>query len=624
MMRYGMAIAALALMAADAFAQGAKDSFTLPSASRAQSIPDAPAHVTVRVDTAGVLALDNADLIDRLKKAGVPARLRARHRSLSLEELGSKLKVARERFEALAAQAKFPAREERAGDRWWSRLQIRFEFDGRLEFGRFAWVRTIAARERLLDGWIVVQSPDGDAPRGVRSDCAEYVREIMDLEAYRNGIQAALYMRPDKSGAKKYSFCGNTTKDLAELAATVADAVGSVPAETLAHTDIIIVGGTEDSMQDYLACADCLPAASPLRVNFRPSWMPWRRDLQAKPLPKPKLYLMSTADVENAELLAERARRRVGKFAQRRPLMGTPMARAAEWIVAQQAKAKRGNDVGTTSLTVFALSGAPSVHRDLPGFEKDLARAVASLLAAQTEEGGFRDAGAKYNVSPRSSALAVAALAHVLRRKPDDTLRARVQKAVTFLQADRKTNKRWRSQGVERTGWYLLALHAAHKAGVEVDLEAVARTRAWLFRQADALEKGEGGPVYDGPQMRLQRAALIVLAQLWSGEKFDDAPALVHKSLKFVYANPPSREFDMHGWYLGALAAFWAPGDMPKKWMSAIGNLKYDQETLGVLAGSWDSVGKETSGAGRVYATALTSLVMQIYYRMDDTPGAPK
>ena len=69
-------------------------------------------------------------------------------------------------------------------------------------------------------------------------------------------------------------------------------------------------------------------------------------------------------------------------------------------------------------------------------------------------------------------------------------------------------------------------------------------------------------------------------------------------------------------WYYGTYALFQAGGQRWRRWNLAMQDaLLPHQRDAGCARGSWDAIGEWCLVGGRVYATALNALTLEIYYR---------
>jgi hypothetical protein len=96
-----------------------------------------------------------------------------------------------------------------------------------------------------------------------------------------------------------------------------------------------------------------------------------------------------------------------------------------------------------------------------------------------------------------------------------------------------------------------------------------------------------------------------------------DEPRM-RESVAYVLDHPPDweREPNTYYWYYATLALFHHQGEPWERWNEAlIEQLIENQHRTGQSSGSWDPVGEWARVGGRVYQTALCTLMLEVYYR---------
>jgi hypothetical protein len=79
---------------------------------------------------------------------------------------------------------------------------------------------------------------------------------------------------------------------------------------------------------------------------------------------------------------------------------------------------------------------------------------------------------------------------------------------------------------------------------------------------------------------------------------------------------PGQEETNLYYWYYGTLAMYQLQGDHWELWNKALQkSLLRTQRSDGDLAGSWDPDPVWGAYGGRVYATAMSALCLEVYYR---------
>jgi hypothetical protein len=89
-------------------------------------------------------------------------------------------------------------------------------------------------------------------------------------------------------------------------------------------------------------------------------------------------------------------------------------------------------------------------------------------------------------------------------------------------------------------------------------------------------------------------------------------------SVAYILRHPPDWEDEVNTyyWYYATLALFHHQGPAWREWNDAIEEELLDHQVQsGPAAGSWDPVGLWAPVGGRVYQTALCTLMLEVYYR---------
>jgi hypothetical protein len=218
------------------------------------------------------------------------------------------------------------------------------------------------------------------------------------------------------------------------------------------------------------------------------------------------------------------------------------------------------------------------------------------------------------------------------------------QRAVDFLRVAQNPGLGWKYEprsgrnDTSVTGWVVMALKAAKTAGLNVDQSMFDGAINWFDRVTDSSGKagymrpGDDGSVIRGVNEHYAKlptmTAAAVLCRIFCGQSRRDPKIL--KGVDILMANlpewnkPRNTKVDFYYWYYGSYAMFQYGGQNWHKWNAAMKKALLNNQRVGGCAdGSWDPVGKWGMVGGRVYAMALNSLTLEIYYRYARaTPGA--
>ena len=136
-------------------------------------------------------------------------------------------------------------------------------------------------------------------------------------------------------------------------------------------------------------------------------------------------------------------------------------------------------------------------------------------------------------------------------------------------------------------------------------------------------DKKTKAPAYT-PPVKNSTTAVAMTARVFMGAERSDpylirGAGLLSETLPSWNAEDKVK-MDYYYWYYGTLAMFQVGGDYWTTWNDKLKNtLVNNQETQGCKTGSWPSEDywSQKHKAGRIYATTLNILSLEIYYRYD-------
>ncbi|MGE0708112.1 MAG: prenyltransferase/squalene oxidase repeat-containing protein [Planctomycetota bacterium] len=291
-----------------------------------------------------------------------------------------------------------------------------------------------------------------------------------------------------------------------------------------------------------------------------------------------------------------------------------------------------GVDPGLTALSVLAFTGYGITHRH-GEFKLTVEKARRWLCRLQRDDGSIGYAEGGQHAGMYNHAIATMALAELFGTTRDFTLRRPVQRAVDFCLKAQNPNLGWRyrvrsgANDTSVTGWMVLALKAARVAGIEVSDEVFAGAKRWFDRATNSAgEAGYTGP--DGSSAVLPEndgkfegvptmTAVAVVCRIFTGERTTSES--VRKGARQLATALPAwqtRRTNFYYWYYGTYAMYQVDGRAWKDWERAmLSALVPHQRNGGCEHGSWDPVGEWCAAGGRVYATAINALTLEIHYR---------
>ena len=179
-------------------------------------------------------------------------------------------------------------------------------------------------------------------------------------------------------------------------------------------------------------------------------------------------------------------------------------------------------------------------------------------------------------------------------------------------------------------------------AGLDVDKGSFDGALDWVDKMTD-LEFGKTGYQQRGGSCARTTAmqdkfpannsesltAVGVLTRIFCGRTFKDDPMILKGADLMLRQLPRWDEtagtIDFYYWYYGTLAMYQVGGDHWKRWSEALETsvLKHQRlEKDRCELGSWDAVDPWSPEGGRVYATTLNCLSMEIHKRYAKVFGA--
>ncbi len=326
-------------------------------------------------------------------------------------------------------------------------------------------------------------------------------------------------------------------------------------------------------------------------------------------------------------------------------------------------------DVGVTALAILAFTGYGHTHRDgeHKEFRAVVKKAMEWLLKQQVKSdkdkrnigryGPGLQADGTHEQWAYNHAIATMAMAELLAMSRDRFNLSRSVEAATEL-CLRWQNPQygWRYKFHEEndtsvTGWMVLALKTAKQCAayrlLKIKKERFEPHFEWAMNWFDRCTDSRGKTGYKAPGDNGSAikdiypepypyskdpscmTAVSVLCRLFAGvSRQDDS---IKQGIKILMQETPRwrgasgkrlSTINMYYWYYATYAMFQNGGNDWKEWNQAMKEvLLENQRKLGDEDGSWDPVGEWGGPGGRVYATAIGAMTLEVYYRFVRTTG---
>jgi prenyltransferase beta subunit len=283
--------------------------------------------------------------------------------------------------------------------------------------------------------------------------------------------------------------------------------------------------------------------------------------------------------------------------------------------------AGRDADSGVTALSILAFLGAGYTHEE-GQYADNVDRALRWLISQQRQDGNF-GFGAGHFAMMYCHGIATYAVAEAYGMQNDPTsntmLREPLIRAVRYILDNQNPDGGWRyikgqKSDVSMFGWQLMALKSAEIAGVAIPREAKSKMVGFL-RQRSLGEHG-GLAAYredESPTSSMTAEALFCKQML--GMRRDNSAS--QEAAEYILSRLPKRsEFNEYYWYYGTVAMYQYGGVGWQSWNEAVRDILIsEQQTAGQFVGSWEPISPWAKYGGRIYATALSTLCLEVYYR---------
>jgi len=247
-------------------------------------------------------------------------------------------------------------------------------------------------------------------------------------------------------------------------------------------------------------------------------------------------------------------------------------------------------------------------------------KALEWLLAHQKPDGELSVPGSP-STRMYAHAIATIALCEVYGMTQDPALRDPAQRAVGFiLRAQHRQSGGWRYEprtpaDTSVVGWQVMALKSAQMASLDVPQEPLALVLKWL-RSVEGKGKELGAFQYQpGRGFTPAMTAEGLLCLQYLGAPAND-PSL-ESGVQFLLKHLPKKGSDTsYYWYYGTQVMYHMQGPPWQQWNQALRDMLVEtQHQKGDLAGTWDPHDEWEGRGGRIYASSLRLLMLEVYYR---------
>lgn len=293
-------------------------------------------------------------------------------------------------------------------------------------------------------------------------------------------------------------------------------------------------------------------------------------------------------------------------------------------------------DPGVTGLATLAFLGAGQNHKS-GNYKETVRNALKYLKQIQDPEGCFGPRTSSHFTYNHGIAAQAMATAYHLTASP--LFKKSAQSALGFIEKARNPYLAWRygvrpgDNDTSVTGWMTAALYAGKTAGLRVSDEAFEGALAWVDK-ATGPESGRVGYVSRGTgsaraQDMMERfpadlseslTAEGIAIRAFCGQDLSQN-TLGLKGVDLILGKLPqwntvTGQIDMYYWFWGTRALEQVGGKAWEAWSKEMSHvIATSQRTERDVNGSWDPIGPWGREGGRVYSTAMMTMIAETLER---------
>jgi hypothetical protein len=272
-----------------------------------------------------------------------------------------------------------------------------------------------------------------------------------------------------------------------------------------------------------------------------------------------------------------------------------------------------------TGLGLLPFLAAGHTHNKPGQYQKNVAAAVRWLIEHQKENGDLLGPGDGQHLY--SHGIAAIALCEAYGMSRDEELKEPARKSLDFIvSAQHKASGGWRytpntSADTSVVGWQMMALKSGEMAGLSIAPPVYANVDRWLKKvEGKQGVSGTFGYVNRSASPAMTAEGLLSLQFMGT----DRNSPRMRGGADYLLKNLPERsqKRTSYYWYYGTQVMYHMQGKYWKAWNESLRDMLVEtQITTGQHAGTWHPRDNWESRGGRVYATSLKLLMLEVYYR---------
>ncbi len=281
-----------------------------------------------------------------------------------------------------------------------------------------------------------------------------------------------------------------------------------------------------------------------------------------------------------------------------------------------------------TGLALLCFLGAGYTHQE-GKYKDNVYRALNFLIATMRDNqedptdtrypGQFSSGNSRHLMYEQG--IATFALCEAFQMTKDPILRESCQTAITYVVNAEHYDGSWgympRTVGdLSIVGWQIMALRSAASSDLQINRQGVVRMDRFLNTQMSADGTGYG---YRSQKPTPTMTAIGMLMRIYRGWSLADPR--IQRGMFSVIEYQPSKN-DMYFNYYATQAIFYSQSSYWPRWNTAMREYLVSTQSQNAAShelGSWyfdgSVVAQSNAVGGRLYCTAMATLILEVYYR---------
>jgi hypothetical protein len=276
------------------------------------------------------------------------------------------------------------------------------------------------------------------------------------------------------------------------------------------------------------------------------------------------------------------------------------------------------SNTAATGLALLPLLAAGNTHVD-GEYAKVVAAGLQWLIDHQKPDGELLGPGDRQKMYSQGIAAIALCEAFGMTQHPD--FREPAQRALRYIvEAQNKKTGGWRYNPGEPgdtsvVGWQMMALKSGEMAGLDVPTAAHDGIRLWL-KSVEGNQPVGGQFGYTDRNVSPAMSAEGLLCLQFLGTDRND-PAMRAGADYLMKQLPELKQSrTSYYWYYGSQVMYHMQGSYWQEWNAALRDMVVNSQIKdGHMAGTWNPVDNWEQKGGRLYATSMKLLLLEIYYR---------